>query len=178
MKSMKTNIKSNLRLVSTLAATLLTGFTFHVAEAADVPVLSLTIRCANTVLKVGDEIPIEFLISNRGTSDYKYNRSRDSGIEMPEFELTATTESGESIHDPRVASKSIIETGDLFETIVLRPGESTTRILPLNRWALVKEPGRYMITGTFLGFRYGGEPDQPVRSAPISVTVLPRTGRK
>jgi hypothetical protein len=172
---MNSNIKNNLRLVAILAASLTTVFAFQVAEAADAPVLSLTIRCTNSVLKVGDEIPIEFIITNRGTNDYKYNRSVDSSILMPEFELTAKTERGELLPDPRFA---VIENGEVFQPIVLHPKESTTRILPLNRWALVKESGRYTATGRFLGSPYTDKQEQPVSSTPIDVTVLPRNEKE
>jgi hypothetical protein len=52
---------------------------FCIANAADhskteiaTPALSLAIRCTNAVLKAGDEISIEFRITNIGTNDYKY----------------------------------------------------------------------------------------------------------
>lgn len=49
----------------------------------NISVLSLEIRCATNVFKVGDEIPIRFIISNRGSVDCKYNdRNYDRGGRM------------------------------------------------------------------------------------------------
>jgi len=43
-----------------------------VAQAPNATGLSLVIRGPTNVLKVGDEIAIEFVVSNQGPADYRY----------------------------------------------------------------------------------------------------------
>src|ERR1035441_6290275 len=131
--------------------------------------ISLSIRCTNAVVKVGDEIPIEFIISNHGTADYKYaNRTYDRGGRLWEYKLTAKTAAGESLPDPRLHFKPGMA-GGLSQSGVLHPGESFTKVIPLNLWVLIKEPGRCEVVGTY------GPDLGSVSSDPISIVVLPRT---
>jgi len=162
-----------------LAIGLLAGASLRAAglSGADVtnrvpPVLSLAIRCTNEVLQAGDEIPIEFIITNQGTNDYKYeNRNYDRSGRMWEFKLTARTEAGVEVADPRSKGGGGMM-GGLFGYAVLKPGQSLERVIPLNLWALVTEPGRYGVTGVYVA-------DNPeatsLTSTPITVTVRPRT---
>ena len=134
--------------------------------------LSLVIRCTNDVLKVGDEIPIQFIISNQGAEDYEYqNPIYDRSGRMAEFYVNAKTTSGKSVHELRVTwlGRGIGAPG------VLHPGESFSKFVPLNRWALINEPGRYDVVGTYPGNDRNLDPGPPVISDPISITVLPRT---
>jgi hypothetical protein len=141
----------------------------------DAPVLSLTIRCTNEAVKAGDEISIEFRITNRGTNDYKYSdRTYDRSGRMDEYKLTATNESGAVVPDPRASNKNGWFGGGLYQYAILKPGQSFTKIIPLNRWALVKEPGRYTVVGTYPSEIYSTN-YTTVSSDPITVTVLPRT---
>jgi hypothetical protein len=48
----------------------------------------------------------------------------------------------------------------------------------LNHWALIKEPGRYEITGTFDGSDTFRTNLVPITAHPISITVLPRTAEE
>jgi len=139
------------------------------------PLLSLAIRCTNTDLKAGDEIPIEFTITNKGTNDYKYaDRTYDRSGRMGEYKLVAHNASGKEIPDPRAVSKGFWNAGGLFQYKILKPGESFTRIIPLNRWALVKEGGRYVVVGTYFAERYSTN-STAVSSDPVSIDVLPRS---
>jgi hypothetical protein len=135
-------------------------------ETTVTPVLSLSIRCTNDVVKAGDEIDIEFRITNRGTNDYKYpNRTYDRSGRMPEYNLVATNSSGEAVPD-------VFKVGGFggggFQYATLKPGESFTKIITLNCWALIKGPGRYVVVGAY----------RTVSSDPITVTVLPRTAQE
>jgi len=145
------------------------------ARAADIPPkLSLTIQCTNAVIKTGDEIDIEFLITNQGTNDFRYgNRNGDRSGRMPEYQLTARTESGEVLADPRAKDRGGLGGGG-FSYVALHPGESYKKVIPLNIWAQVKEPGRYVVAGTYLGLPYSTNP-LSVSAAPIIVTVQPRS---
>jgi len=151
-------------------------------EETNPPVLSLAIRCTNDVVKAGDEIAIEFRITNRGTNDYKYpNRTYDRSGRMPEYMLVATNGSGEAVPD-------VLKVGGFggggFQYAFLKPGESFTKVIPLNRWALIKGPGRYDVTGTYHAEVVSNNPavssgpfisSIPIASDPIAVNVLPRT---
>jgi hypothetical protein len=142
--------------------------------------ISLTIRCANDVLRVGDEIPIEFIITNYGTGDYKYvDNTYDRSGRMPQYALIAKTASGESVPDPRPKPFFAWE-GGLGSFAVLHPGASFSKTIPLNRWVLIKEPGRYEVAGTYVGEtytdHYSARPRaDPISSDSISIIVLPRT---
>jgi hypothetical protein len=142
------------------------------------PILSLAIRCTNGVVKAGDEIAIEFRITNCGTNDYRYaNRTYDRSGRMNEYQLVATNSSGEAVPDPRANDKAFRMGGGLFQYSILKPGESFTKVIPLNRWALVKEPGRYAVVGSYISAMYSTN-YITVRSDPLTVTVLPRTAQE
>jgi hypothetical protein len=140
--------------------------------------LSLAIRCTNDVMKAGDEIDIEFRITNRGTNDYKYaDRTYDRSGRMDEYKLVATNSSGEAVPDPRAGHEGGWFGGGLFNYQILKPGESFTKVIPLNRWSRVKEPGRYSVTGTYQSERYSTNSENVI-SAPVTVDVQPRTERE
>ena len=139
------------------------------------PELSLTIRCTNAVLKAGDEIPVEFTIKNVGAENYEYpDRTYDRSGRMNEYELVAKTESGEEVRDPRAGAQRGWMMGGLFGYRVLQPGQSFSKTIPLNRWALVKEPGRYTVVGNYCSDLYSTN-SIVVKSEPITITVLTRT---
>ncbi len=154
-------------------------------ETTVAPVLSLAIRCTNEVVKAGDEITIEFRITNVGTNDYKYpNRTYDRSGRMYEYKVVATNSSGEAVPDPRANDKGMWMGGGLFQYATLKPGQSFTKVIPLNDWALIKEPGRYNVTGTYHAEVVSNNPavssvpfitSIPIASARIVVDVLPRT---
>jgi len=133
------------------------------------PALSLTLHCPNPVIKAGDEIPIEFTVTNQGPGNYRYSdRTYDHSGRIGEYQLTAKTESGEPVPDPRANNQGGMA-GGVSAFAVLHPGESFSKIIPLNLWALVKAPGRYVVTGTYYG------QSQSPTSAPLTLTVQPRT---
>jgi ankyrin repeat protein len=144
-------------------------------ETTAAPVLLLSIRCTNDVVKAGGEIDIEFRITNTGTNDYKYeNRTYDRSGRMNEYQLVATNSSGQAVPDPRANDKGFRMGGGGFQYATLKPGESFIKVIPLNRWALVKEPGRYIVVGTYISSAFGTN-FTTVNSDSINVTVQPRT---
>lgn len=140
------------------------------------PVLSLTIRCTNSDLKVGDEIPIQFIITNHGTNDYNYaDRHYDRSGRMREYALVAETESGDRLPDPRSRYEGI--SGGVFVIGHLLPGQCFSRTIPLNLWSRIKAPGKYTVIGHYWGYPYGTVQQGRVESDPISITIRPRTTR-
>jgi len=111
--------------------------------------LSLTIRILGEKPQVGDPVPIEFTIRNDGKTDYAYlDRSYDRGGRMDEYELTALSPTGKEVEDPRATNGSPIS-GGLASKAVLKPGQSFHKTIDLNRWALLREPGQYTVTGVY-----------------------------
>lgn len=139
------------------------------------PVLSLTIRCTNEAVNVGDEIPVEFEITNRGTNDYKFvDRNYDRSGRMPEYSFIAKNAAGDTVPDPRVGNRGGWFGGGLGQYATLKPGQSFTKVIPLNRWALIKEPGRYVVTGSYSSMVESTNYIQ-IYSEPINITVGPRS---
>ncbi len=100
---------------------------------------------------------------------------------MPDYKLTAKTVSGENVPDPR--TNGAFFGGGLGSFAVLHPGDSFSKTIPLNLWALVKEPGRYEVAGTYIGETYtdpqsARPPTDPIRSDSITITVLPRSDKE
>src|SRR5262245_42267222 len=88
------------------------------------PVLSLAIRCTNAVLKAGDEISIEFRVTNRGSNDYAFNdRDYDRSGRMGEYWLAAANAAGQIVPDPRTLGPKFWISGGISDPRTLRPGE-------------------------------------------------------
>ena len=136
--------------------------------------IMLELRCMTNIFMAGDEIPVEFVISNGGAADYKYaNRTYDRGGRMPEYQLTARTAAGGNVPDPRQHFLPGM-IGGLYRSSVLRPGQSFTKVIPLNLWAVIREPGRYEVIGDYNADAYGMGKGT-LKSAPLEIIVQPRT---
>ena len=135
------------------------------------PVLTLSIRCDALVAKVGDEVLITFVIKNEGNADYQYpDRTYDRSGRLGEYELTAVDEEGKVVPDPRAKRRGGIS-GGVERQGRLAPGESFTKTIALNRWALLTKPGVYRVAGTY---RTGGSRGE-VRSPTLTLELKPRT---
>jgi hypothetical protein len=135
--------------------------------------LVLNIHCTNLVLKLGDEIPIEFVISNGGVANYGYDDTdygpSDSALE---FQLTVKSSDGKMVPNPYANLRNGISGEWLGSARVLHPGECISKTYPLNAVAAIKLPGQYTLTGAYPG-HFGSQ--SGVKSAPINITILPRT---
>lgn len=173
---MKAKFNDCLRLIIAVVASLLAAFISNTAAAeakkADKTTgsdLSLVILCTTNVVKAGDEIPVEFLITNQGSHDYEYaDRNYDRGGRIWEFKLVAKAASVGIVPDARQHFHPGMM-GGLGQSRRLHPGESFSKIIVLNLWALMNEPGRYEVTGIY------SDTLGNTTSAPVSITVLPRT---
>jgi hypothetical protein len=136
------------------------------------PILSLTIRCDKYKLKIGDEIPITFVIKNEGTIEYSYdNRSYDRSGRMPEYELSAVDEQRKKVPDPKAKWTGGLMGGLGGGEVRIRSNNSFTKTIALNKWALITKPGTYLITGTY-------HPEgnlSEIISLPIRIKILPRS---
>jgi len=135
------------------------------------PVLTLTIRCGESALKLGDEIPITFVIKNVGNSHYKYwDRNMDRSGRMSEYKLSAVDQRGKVVADPRAKRLFGGIGGGPTGEDSLAPGKSFAKTIALNRWALLTMPGEYQVTGTY---REGG--GRAIVSPPIRIKLQPRS---
>ena len=128
-------------------------------------------------MKAGDEVPIEFIVSNLGTQDYKFeDRNYDRSGRMEEYRLKAKAADGFFLADPRAAFRMGMG-GGMFQYGVLHPGESYSRVVYGNRWALLRELGQYEVVGSYF---LSDRRDQRTEagSAPLGLTVLPRTEKE
>ncbi len=145
------------------------------AEEAPPPSPALVIRCAQQAIRVGDAIPIEFVVMNTGGADYTYmDRNYDRSGRMPEYELRATDADGVPAADPRSTWPGG-PGGGLSTDRALKPGDSFTKTIDLNRWALLDRPGTYTVVGLYYPRMFPQAGTREVRSAPLTVTVGPRS---
>lgn len=148
--------------------------------------LELVIHCPKKGIRQGDEIPIVFTITNRGQSSYSYDtRDHDRSGRLREYKLVAKREDGTVLADPRKDYKGGLAGGLGRGMAYIETGQSFTKSIALNRWALINKPGRYTVTGTYL--HYAEDPDAKrvkgirrmkevaVGSPPIKIVVRPRS---
>jgi len=141
------------------------------APSTNLAALTLTLQCPNAGLRMGDEIPIEFVISNGGTADFTYaNPAYDRSGRIAAYEIIVKTPAGQTLPDLDFRGFS----GGLFGTGLLHPGETFAKTIPLNLWAMPPTAGQYRITGVYHG-SLGSFGQAGVPSAPITLTILPRT---
>lgn len=138
------------------------------------PVLTLKIRCDAENLKVGDEIPITFVIANEGevpVEFYDFNYGGRSGREYM-YGLAVLDDRNNAVPDPRAeAEVGWSRGGGAPRKAVVLPGASFTKIVALNLWARMTKPGEYKVAGTYVARGLNNF----IRSAPVWITVHPRT---
>lgn len=151
--------------------------------------LSLSIDCAQEQFRRGDEIPIIFTVTNNDAAPYSYDLDEhDRSGRVREYSLLATYQDGTEVPDPREDYVEGIGGGLSSGMGEIGTGGSYKRTVVLNRWALIKEPGRYSVVGTYsYGVPYPDSNDTPnvryvrtvkVESAPIEVVVSARSDRE
>lgn len=169
-------MKKTLFIILT-SVTILTSFAKACSNGIDgnETQLELVINCPSQDIKLGDEIPIVFTITNKGNEPYSYDfRSYDRSGRFPEFELIATDESGIVLPDPLMGGG--ISGGLGGETQKIKTGQSFTKTVALNLWALIETPGTYRVQGIY----YPGASDSNGKevvtiSKPIEIIIHPRS---
>jgi hypothetical protein len=112
--------------------------------------LTLTIRCPVKDIRVGDEIPIIFTITNRGQHVFEIDdHSGDRGGRMPEYELSATDAKGRPVPDPRQNYPPMIFGGLSGGRVRLASGDSYEKTIPLNLWSRITRPGTYSVKAIY-----------------------------
>ena len=147
--------------------------------------LTLAIRCPLKDISRGDEIPIIFTITNNGQSPYSYDkRNYDRSGRMYEYALHAWDEDGTMVPDPRQDYPEGLGGGLSAGMASLWAGQSFSKTIALNRWALIDKSGRYKVVGTYTyqiedpnASRRRGiliRKTARVKSPPIEIVVKPR----
>lgn len=153
------------------------------ANETNKPNLKLTIHCPENEIKQGNEIPIVFTITNKGESSYfYYGRTGYHGNDrrelMEQYLLVAKRDDGTIVPDP-LNKYSGGEGGAPPPEEQIEPGESFSKTIALNQWALINEPGRYTITGIYYtGIFHLRSKHPAVSSAPIEIIVRPRANKE
>ncbi|MGD2094539.1 MAG: hypothetical protein PVH77_05985 [Phycisphaerales bacterium] len=145
--------------------------------------LELKIHCPLKRIKQGDEIPIVFTITNKDKRAFKFEkRDYDRSGRMVEYALYVWGENGKAIPDPRENVQYGLAGGLGGGTGTIFTGQSFSRTIPLNLWALIKAPGRYTVKGNYSYFFDFQDPNTKeyhsdyiqVESEPIEITVKRR----
>ena len=141
--------------------------------AAQAPRLALELQSEHATLRAGDEIPITFVLTNVGTTNYAFtDRSYDRSGRLWDYRLRAEDDRGLPVPDPRTlfSRGQAYIGGGLGTPSELQPGLRVTKTIALNLWAVVTEPGVYMVRGS-----YTTDNGQSVESPALTLRVLPRT---
>lgn len=159
------------RLAALLVVGLALGRSAALAQDAR---LTLVLRSdVATEIRVGDPIPLTFVVSNVGSGTYEYiDRNYDRSGRMPEFTLAAVDDRGAAVPDPRTVSRAPrgYIGGGIGGFAKLLPSARFEKTILLNVWALIARAGAYTVRGT-----YRTDKGWTLESPPLTVQVLPRT---
>ena len=150
------------------------------SELREVIDLSLTIHCPKSDVKQGDEIPIVFTITNKGKSPYSYRyESTHPAAWMHHYRLVARRGDGTAVWDPSRKEPYVGgDSGPAYQGKI-DPGESFSREIVLNLYALINEPGVYTVTGTYgIDVHSRRREQMHVDSEPIEIVVEPRSDQE
>ena len=116
---------------------------------AQPPALHVEIRCDADNLRVGDEIPIRFIVTNLGAASFEHGSSSPYRFGALNFDLKAFDELQRPVIDPQSVgfpaggiAGSILSTPRVLET-----GDSFEETLPLNEWASLRRRGQFTVRG-------------------------------
>ena len=135
------------------------------------PALHVAIRCDADDLRVGDEVPITFTVTNVGGASFEYGSSSPDRFGAFNFDLKAFDELQRPVIDPQsIGFPAGGMAGSILSTpLVLRTGDSFEETVPLNEWASLRQPGQFTVRGTY---RAAGA---TFESEPVTVSIAPRS---
>ena len=135
------------------------------------PRLHVAIRCDADDLRVGDEVPITFIVTNVGGTSFDYGSSSPYRFGALNFDLKAFDELQRPVIDPQsIGFPAGGIAGSILSTpLVLGTGDSFEETLPLNEWAALRQPGQFTVRGTY---RAAGA---TFESEPVTVLIAPRS---
>ena len=135
------------------------------------PALHVAIRCDADNLRVGDEVPITFIVTSVGGTSFEYDSSSPYRFGALDFDLKAFDELRRPAIDPQsIGFPAGGIAGSILSTpLVLGTGDSFEETLPLNEWASLRQPGQFTVRGTY---RAAGA---TFESEPVTVLIAPRS---
>jgi hypothetical protein len=135
------------------------------------PALRVAIRCDADGLRVGDEVPITFIVTNVGGASFDYGPSPPYRFGALEFDLQAFDELQRPVIDPQsIGFPAGGIAGSILSTpLVLGIGDSFEETLPLNEWASLRQPGQFTVRGTY------HDSGATFESEPVTVSIAPRS---
>jgi hypothetical protein len=135
------------------------------------PALHVAIRCDADQLRVGDEVPITFIVTNVGATSFDYGSSSPDRFSALTFDLKVVDRQQQPVIDPQsIGFPAGGIAGSIIATArVLRAGDSFEETLPLNEWASLRRPGRYIVRGIYRAVGATFE------SKPVTVSIAPRS---
>jgi hypothetical protein len=138
---------------------------------AQPPALHVAIRCDADDLRVGDEVPITFIVTNVGGASFEYGSSSPYRFGALNFDLKAFDELQRPVIDPQsIGFPAGGIAGSILSTpLVLRAGDSFEETVSLNEWASLRQPGQFTVRGTY---RAAGA---TFESEPVTVSIAPRS---
>ena len=138
---------------------------------AQPPALHVEIRCDADDLRVGDEIPITFVVTNSGVAPFDYASSSTYRFGALNFDLKVFDKLQRPVIDPQsIGFPAGGIAGSILSTpLVLGTGDSFEETLPLNEWASLREPGQFTVRGSY---RAAGA---TFDSEPLTVSIAPRS---
>ncbi len=145
------------------------------APEAPVPTLAVTIRLMGANPRMGDPIPMEVTVKNLGAAPFEYTSypGRFGPLQLQAREVT-----GRAVTDPNaIDQRGIAETVSL-RPVTVPPGGSSTVVVDLNEWALIRAPGNYTVTSTFRGYFVSTHATILADSSAITVAVQPRSEKE
>jgi hypothetical protein len=138
---------------------------------AQPPALQVAIRCDAGDLRVGDEVPITFIVTNVGGASFEHGSSSPYRFGALHVDLKAFDERQRPVIDPQsIGFPAGGIGGSIFSTrLVLTPGDRFEQTVPLNEWASLRQPGQFTVRGTY---RAAGA---TFESEPVTVSIAPRS---
>jgi len=131
----------------------------------------VAIRCDADDLRVGDKVPITFVVTNVGGASFAYGSSSPYRFGAVSFDLKAFDELQRPVIDPQsIGFPAGGIAGSILGTeLALGTGDSVEETLPLNEWAALRQPGTFTVRGMYHAAGATFE------SEPVTVSIAPRS---
>jgi len=141
------------------------------------PAISVTLSSVSSELKLGSEVRLKIAVTNTSDHDLRLTRSsgKDQGEFLNRFEVhedqgnsVVKTRYYRNIRGEKAENEELQEVFEEVVTLSLKPGESLTEEVILNKLYILDKPGKYTIQVDHVD----PETRVPVKSNTITVTLV------